>query len=79
MTECLEKEIFDGIIISAASSVIPKKLLKKLKKGKCLIMPKQYRFGSQKLIIIKKIKENQFSQKKLIDVRFVPLLDKITE
>lgn len=79
MTECLEKKIFDGIVVSAASSTIPKKLLKKLKKGKCLIMPKQYLFGDQKLIIIKKIKENQFSQKKLIDVRFVPLLDKIAE
>ena len=79
MTECLKKKIFDGIVVSAASSTIPKKLLKKLKKGKCLIMPKQYLFGDQKLIIIKKIKENQFSQKKLIDVRFVPLLDKIAE
>ena len=79
MTECVEKKIFDGIVVSAASSTIPKKLLKKLKKGKCLIMPKQYLFGDQKLIIIKKIKENQFSQKKLIDVRFVPLLDKIAE
>ena len=71
-----EKFLFDAIIISAASEVIPIKLLENLKSGGKIIMPKKYSEGNQKLILIKKNSENSFDQKELLDVKFVPLLNK---
>ena len=71
-----EKEIlFDAIIISAASEVVPEKLLESLKLNGYLIMPKKYRGGNQKLLLIKKNDENNFDQEELLDVKFVPLLN----
>ena len=70
-----EKILFDAIIVSAASKELPLKLLKNLKIHGNLIFPKKYVFGNQKLILIKKTKKNNFDQKKLVDVEFVPLLN----
>ena len=39
-------------------------------------MPKKYRNGNQKLLLIKKKDENNFDQQELLDVKFVPLLNK---
>ena len=71
--------LFDSIIVSAATEKIPHKLLESLKKYGNLIIPKKYPSGNQKLILIKKINENNFDQKELIDVKFVPLLHKRVE
>ena len=71
-----EKNFFDAIIISAASEKISTRLLKNLKINGKLIFPKKYPFENQKLILIKKISENNFEQKELFDVKFVPLLNK---
>ena len=71
-----EKILFDAIIVSAASEEIPSKLLQNLKKNGKLIIPKKYPMANQKLILIKKIGENNFEKEELLDVRFVPLLDK---
>ena len=66
--------LFDSIIISAASKKIPPKLLKTLKtKGK-IIFPKEYSLGRQKLLLIKKLSESNYSTQELFDVSFVPLL-----
>ena len=74
-----EKEIlFDAIIISAASEVVPEKLLESLKLNGYLIMPKKYRGGNQKLLLIKKNDENNFDQEELLDVKFVPLLNEVS-
>ena len=70
-----EKKIFDAIIISAASEEIPSKLFKNLKVNGKLIFPKKYPFENQKLILIKKISENDFKKEELFDVKFVPLLN----
>jgi len=40
-----------------------------------LIFPKKYPSENQKLILIKKIGENNFKKKELFDVKFVPLLN----
>ena len=74
-----EEILFDAIIISAASEEIPSKVLKNLKNYGNLIIPKKYLFDNQKLILIKKKDENNFEEKKLFDVKFVPLLNKKTE
>ena len=66
--------LFDSIIISVASKKISLKLLKTLKtKGK-IIFPKEYPSKQQKLLLLKKLNESNYSIQKLFDVRFVPLL-----
>ena len=74
-----DKILFDAIIISAASEKIPLKLLKNLKKYGKLIFPKKYPMENQKLILIEKTSNNNFDQKELFDVKFVPLLNKNIE
>ena len=74
-----EKEFFDAIIVSAASKEIPFQLLQNLKINGKLIYPKKCPFNNQKLILIKKKDGNSFEEKKLFDVKFVPLLNKKTE
>ena len=70
------KALFDAIIISAASEIIPAKLLENLKhQGGCLIMPKKNPSGNQKLLLVKKNNES-YLEKELLDVKFVPLLNK---
>jgi len=66
--------LFDSIIISAASKKVPVKLLKTLKtKGK-IIFPKEYFPKQQKLLLLKKLNELNYSTQELFDVSFVPLL-----
>ena len=70
-----EKNFFDAIIVSAASEEISSQLLQNLKINGKLIFPKKYPPKNQKLILIKKIGENNFEKKELFDVKFVPLLN----
>jgi len=66
--------LFDSIIISAASKKVPLELLKNLKtKGK-IIFPKEYFPRQQKLLLLKKLNELNYSTQELFDVSFVPLL-----
>ena len=58
-----EKNFFDAIIVSAATEEISSLLLKNLKINGKLIFPKKYPFENQKLILIKKIAENNFKKK----------------
>ena len=71
-----QKVLFDAIIISATSEVIPEKLLENLKSNGRLIMPKKYHTGNQKLLLINKKNKNHFDKEELLDVKFVPLLNK---
>ena len=73
------KALFDAIIISAASEIIPAKLLENLKhQGGRLVMPKKNLSGNQKLLLVKKNNET-YLEKELLDVKFVPLLKKNIE
>ena len=72
------KALFDAIIISAASEIIPAKLLENLKNQGCLVMPKKKPSGNQKLLLVKKNNET-YLEKELLDVKFVPLLNKNIE
>ena len=83
------KALFDAIIISAAiqesipnqrvSEIIPAKLLENLKhQGGRLVMPKKNPSGNQKLLLVKKNNET-YLEKELLDVKFVPLLNKNIE
>ena len=59
----------------AQPAEISSQLLKNLKINGKLIFPKKYPFENQKLILIKKISENNFKKEELFDVKFVPLLN----
>ena len=72
------KDLFDAIIISAASETIPVKLLDNLKNQGCLIMPQKQTLGNQKLLLVKKNDET-IIKKELFSVKFVPLLNKNIE
>ena len=72
------KALFDAIIISAASEIIPAKLLENLKSQGRLIMPKKKPSGNQKLLLVKK-NNKTYLEKELLDVKFVPLLNKNVE
>ena len=72
------KALFDAIIISAASEIIPAKLLKNLKNQGCLVMPKKKLSGNQKLLLIRK-NNKTYLEKELLEVKFVPLLNKNIE
>ena len=65
--------LFDAIIISAASEVIPAKLLENLKNQGSLVMPKKKPSGNQKLLLVKKNNET-YLEKELFDVKFVPFI-----
>ena len=70
--------LFEAIIISAASEMVPINLLKNLKNFGYLIMPKKKPSGNQKLLLIKKNNET-YLEEELCDVKFVPLLNKNIE
>ena len=69
------KVLFDAIIVSAASEVIPSKLLENLKNHGRLIMPQKKLSGEQKLLLIKKNDES-YLKEELLSVKVVPLLNK---
>ena len=72
------KALFDAIIISAASEIIPVKLLENLKNQGRLIFPKKKSSENQKLLLVKK-NNGTCIEKELLDVKFVPLLNKNIE
>jgi len=67
------KALFDAIIISATSEIIPAKLLENQKNQGRLIMPKKKPSGDQKLLLVKK-KNKTYLEKELLDVKFVPFI-----
>jgi len=72
------KVLFDAIIISAASEILPPKLLENLKNQGRLIFPKKKSSENQKLLLVKK-NNGTYIEKELLDVKFVPLLNKSIE
>ena len=54
-----ERDLFDGIIISAATMLPPIKLLKNLKNGGKIIFPKKCSDETQKLILLEKINKKK--------------------
>jgi protein-L-isoaspartate(D-aspartate) O-methyltransferase len=64
---------FDGIIVTAAAPHVPEPLLEQLKPGGRLVIPVGHEFYAQELLVIQKQENGQFSQRKIIDVVFVPL------
>ena len=66
-----ENAPFDAIIVTAAPSQIPKSLLEQLKNNGNMVVPVGITF--QELVLVTREKK-KFKKKKLIPVRFVPLV-----
>lgn len=66
-----EKSPFDKIVLTAAAPRVPVKLKYQLKNGGKMLMP--VGTALQKLVLMERLDENNFSEQKLIGVRFVPM------
>lgn len=66
-----EESPFDAIILTAAPPYIPRPLKKQLKVGGKLLAPVGKM--NQKLILLHKTEEDEFEEKELLPVRFVPM------
>lgn len=65
---------FDKIILTAAAPYVPRTLKQQLKIGGKLLAP--VGISMQKLVIFKKVAENDFETRNLVGVRFVPMTGK---
>jgi len=65
---------FDKIIVTALAQKIPAKLIEQLKNDGKMILPLDLDNGEQYLFLITKSSEGKIKKRKLIPVRFVPLL-----
>ena len=64
---------YDGIIVAAGSKTIPKALLDQLKSGGRMIIPIG-KNGNHRLKLILKEDGDNFTEKDIVDCRFVPLI-----
>ncbi len=65
---------FDKIIVAAAAEKIPKELLKQLKVGGRMVLPVGRQYESQDIVVIDKVGENKFKEKRFPGFVFVPLI-----
>jgi protein-L-isoaspartate(D-aspartate) O-methyltransferase len=69
-----EKAPFDAIVITAAAPQVPEALVAQLKPGGKMVIPVGAAGGTQELLLITKGTDGKSSQKKILPVRFVPLV-----
>lgn len=67
-----EEAPFDKILLTAAPDVVPEKLLKQLRIGGWMVLPLGGRMG-QKMTLIKRLGEAEFSESEHGDFIFVPM------
>jgi protein-L-isoaspartate(D-aspartate) O-methyltransferase len=68
-----EEAPFDAIVVAAGGTEVPEALRQQLKVGARLVIPVG-EMRNQKLMVITRVGENRFSETKIADVRFVPLI-----
>lgn len=71
-----EQAPFDAIIVTAAAPYLPQPLVEQLKPGGRLVIPLGERGGVQVLTLVEKDARGRVSQRRVLDVRFVPLTRK---
>ncbi len=69
-----EKAPFDGIVVTAAAPHIPRALLDQLKPGARMVIPVGGSSEIQYLKVIEKRADGSFDEKRVLPVRFVPLV-----
>jgi len=65
---------FDAIIVTAAPDQIPAALVEQLAKGGKMIVPVGRAYATQQLLLITKDEKGDIAKKKLMPVRFVPMV-----
>ncbi len=63
---------FDGIIVTAAASAIPKPLLEQLKPGGRMVIPVGQPYSYQELMLVEKAEDGKLNIKNVLGVSFVP-------
>jgi protein-L-isoaspartate(D-aspartate) O-methyltransferase len=66
---------FDGIIVTCAPSRIPGPLKAQLAEGGRMVIPVGSVYGRQQLFLLRKM-HGRIKQEKVLDVRFVPMVDR---
>jgi protein-L-isoaspartate(D-aspartate) O-methyltransferase len=69
-----EKAPFDGIVVTAAAPAVPPALLAQLKPGGRMVIPVGAAGGVQQLLLLTKAADGRVDEKRVIPVRFVPLV-----
>ncbi len=64
---------FDGIIVTAAASHVPKPLQEQLRPGGRLVIPVGLPYSVQELLVLEKESDGSFSSRDVLSVAFVPL------
>jgi protein-L-isoaspartate(D-aspartate) O-methyltransferase len=70
-----EKGPFDAIVVAAAAPRIPPALVAQLKPGGRMVIPVGERSGAQELTLVEKRADGSVAVKKVLPVRFVPLVE----
>ncbi len=68
-----EHGLFDGIVVTAATSHIPPPLIQQLKPGGRMVIPVGSRFMVQQLVVVEKDAKGKLTTRQILPVRFVPL------
>jgi protein-L-isoaspartate(D-aspartate) O-methyltransferase len=69
-----EKGPFDAIVVTAAAPRVPEALVAQLKPGGRMVIPVGEAGGAQELLLLVKTAEGRVEQKRILPVRFVPLV-----
>jgi protein-L-isoaspartate(D-aspartate) O-methyltransferase len=69
-----EKAPFDGIVVTAAAPYVPKALIEQLKTGGRMVIPVGGEGGMQFLKVLTKRADGRYDERRVIPVRFVPLI-----
>lgn len=70
-----EEGPYDGILVTAGASEVPRPLLNQLKAGGRLVIPVENDRGGQYLKVITKGLDGSFEQRSILPVAFVPLVN----
>ncbi|MEE8296527.1 MAG: protein-L-isoaspartate(D-aspartate) O-methyltransferase [Hyphomicrobium sp.] len=65
---------FDGIVVTAAASLVPPSLIQQLKPGGRMAIPVGGPFVIQRLMLVEKLSDGRVTTRQLLPVRFVPLM-----
>ncbi len=74
-----QKGPFDAIIVTCAAGFVPPPLIEQLKSDGRMILPVGSPFGAQTLMLITKDNKGRVHSKRLLPVRFVPMLGRVSE
>jgi protein-L-isoaspartate(D-aspartate) O-methyltransferase len=69
-----EKGPFDGIVVAATAPFIPPALVAQLKPGGRMVIPVGREGGAQMLMLVTRRADGGFDEKRVLPVRFVPLV-----